>query len=77
MTDMAKVIILLTILDFFFFILISGSTEDFWFNPKYNYEKWYELNWFGVGVLTILYWIAFLPITIILLIGWLFTVGRK
>lgn len=77
MTDITKVIILLTILDFFFFILISGLTEDFWFDPKYNYEKWYKLNWFGVGVLTILYWIAFLPVAIILLIGWLFIVGRK
>lgn len=47
------------------------------FNPKANYEYWYLYNWFGVWFFTILYWIAFLPFTIIALIYWIFTVGRK
>ena len=51
--------------------------DEFCFNPKINYKKWSSLNWFGVWVFTILYWIAFLPFTILALICWIFTVGRK
>lgn len=71
------VIFLVALLDLLFFVVVSVNTDGFWFNPKDNYEKWYELNWFGVWFITILYWIVFLPITIFVLIGWLFTVGRK
>ena len=70
-------IFLVALLDLFFFVVVSVITDDFWFNPKDNYEKWYKLNWFGVWFITILYWIVFLPITTMVLISWLFTVGRK
>jgi hypothetical protein len=60
------------------FCIISEKWGDmFCFNPKENYNRWRRLNWFGVWFFTILYWIAFLPFTIIALIYWLFTVGRK
>lgn len=62
---------------FAIFVMVTEKTDGFWFNPKENYEKWYELNWFGVWFLTILYWLLFLPITIMVAIYWLFTVGRK
>ena len=60
-----------------FFIVITVMNGDFAFNLKANYEKWDTLNWFGVWVFTILYWIVFLPFTIITFIYWIFTVGRK
>jgi hypothetical protein len=59
------------------FFLATALSGDLAFNLKANYERWNALNWFGVWVLTILYWIAFLPFTIIALICWIFTVGRK
>jgi hypothetical protein len=60
------------------FCIISEKWGDvFCFNLKENYKRWHKLNWFGVWFITILYWIAFLPFTIIALIYWLFTVGRK
>ena len=64
---------------FVLFCVISGycSQDFFCFNPKTNYENWDMLNWFGVWVFTVLYWIVFLPFTIIALIYWVFTVGRK
>lgn len=57
-------------------LLISVGNDDcqLFFNPKENYEYWDSLNWFGVWFLTILYWIVFLPFTIIAGICWLFTV---
>ena len=60
-----------------FFIISEKWGDVFYFNPKENYNRWYRLNWFGVWVFTILYWIAFLPFTIIALIYWIFTTGRK
>ena len=65
------------LLYFCLFIAITVMNGDFAFDFKANYEKWYALNWFGVWVFTILYWIVFLPFTIIALIYWIFTVGRK
>lgn len=65
------------LLYFCIFIVVTGRNGDFAFNLKTNYEKWDTLNWFGVWVFTILYWIVFLPFTIIALIYWIFTVGRK
>ena len=63
------------------FLVFTGQTGGFWFNPKENYARWNTLNWFGVWFLTICYWIAFLPITIIVAVStavkWIFTVGRK
>ena len=58
------------------------------FNPIRNYNKWTELNWFGISVITILlnvifipyavcYWIYKIVAIICYLIYWLFTVGRK
>ena len=65
------------LLYFGLFIGVAVMNGDFAFNLKANYEKWDSLNWFGVWVFTISYWIVFLPFTIIALIYWLFTVGRK
>jgi len=58
------------------------------FNPIRNYNKWTNLNWFGISFITILLNIIFIPYAICywiykiikiicLLIYWLFTVGRK
>ena len=60
-----------------FCIISEEWGGKFCFNLKENYKRWRKLNWFGVWILTILYWIAFLPFTIIALIYWIFTVGRK
>lgn len=65
------------LLYFGLFIGVSIMNGDFAFNLKANYERWYTLNWFGVWFFTISYWIAFLPFTIISLLYWVFTVGRK
>lgn len=50
-------------------------------NPIENYKKWVSLNWFGVGVTTLLINIIFLPYAVVYwlfkLIYFLFTVGRK
>lgn len=47
------------------------------FNPIRNYDKWDDLNWFGVGVMTLLFNIFFIPYAICYWIYKLFTVGRK
>ena len=58
------------------------------FNPVRNYKKWTKLNWFGIGIITILLNIIFVPYAICYwiyklirisckLIYWLFTVGRR
>ena len=47
------------------------------FNLKENYEHWNSLNWFGVYFLTILYWVSAIPVSPLLLLEFLFTVGRK
>lgn len=39
--------------------------------------KWYKLNWFGVGLFTVLYWILCSGTGIIYLFIKLITVGRK
>ena len=50
-------------------------------NPVRNYNKWTSLNYLGIGVITILINIIWLPYAVIywpcMLIGKLFTVGRK
>ncbi len=56
---------------------IFFGAGDHCFNLKTNYKNWHKLNWFGVWFFTICYWIAFLPFTIMALIYWIFTVGRK
>ena len=54
--------------------------ENIYFNPVENYKTWDSFNWFGVLVGTIVYWIAFLPVSILfgIIAGmmYLFTVGR-
>ena len=55
---------------------VFGTQGSGCFNLKENYEKWYNLNWFGVGFFTVLYYVVFLPITLIAFIFWCFTVGR-
>lgn len=51
------------------------------FNPIRNYKKWTRMNWFGVGLFTLLIDIVFLPYIIGILIYafvyWVFTTGRK
>ena len=56
---------------------IYGGNTRHCFDLKRNYIRWKKLNWFGVWFFTILYWIVFLPISIIYLVCWIFTVGRK
>lgn len=59
------------------------------FNPIKNYNnKWTNLNWFGIGVITtllniilmpmaILYWIYKIVELLCVFTYWLFSVGRK
>lgn len=58
------------------------------FNPIRNYNKWTNLNWFGIGIITILlniifvvyaicYWVYKIIQIVCELIYWLFTVGRR
>ena len=58
-------------------VIVAIMNGGFAFNLKANYKRWYELNWFGVWFFTILYWIVFLPFTLIYVLYWLFTVGRS
>lgn len=55
--------------------------ENHYFNPIENYEKWDEMNWLGVWVFTIIYWIVFLPLSILVGVTTglykLFTFGRR
>ncbi|HAU86232.1 MAG TPA: hypothetical protein DCW90_12285 [Lachnospiraceae bacterium] len=63
-----------------FSLVLNTNVTDF-FNPITNYKKWTQMNWFGVGITTLLLDIIFLPYVIFSLICifiyWLFTVGRK
>ena len=70
-------IVAIVYIDLMLLIFAGNDDGQLFFNPKENYEYWDSLNWFGVWFLTILYWIVFLPFTIIAGICWLFTVGRK
>ena len=63
--------------DLAFFGIFSVILNDFFFNPFENYKTWDILNWFGVWTITILYWILFLPVSIMLVIYKLFTIGRR
>ena len=78
MSNSVFVQILFGILCYFgLFILVSVKNGEFAFNLKRNYKHWDSLNWFGVWFFTFLYWIIFLPFTVILLIVWVFTAGRE
>lgn len=59
----------------------AGCGNDLYFNPIENYEKWNEMNWLGVWVFTIIYWIVFLPLSILVgvttVLYKLFTFGRR
>lgn len=78
---MIGTILLLSFLDFLFWVLFTAKTDNVYFNPIENYETWSEMNWFGVWVCTILYWILFLPVSIVCGVAAgvyvLFTVGRR
>ena len=63
--------------DFALFGIFSVIWRDFFFNPFENYKTWDSLNWFGVWTITILYWILFLPVSIMFVIYKLFTIGRR
>lgn len=62
-------------------ILVKRNCNVSFLNPLRNYDEWYTMNWFGIGVITILLNIICLPYSIIYwvykLIYWLFTVGRQ
>lgn len=69
-------------IDYMCFAIVTLLADgELFFNPFKNYEKWDCFNWVGVWILTILYWIIFLPMSIILgaLYGIykLFTIGRR
>lgn len=55
--------------------------DEIYFNPISNYDKWCSMNWFGVWVFTILYWIVFFaPSIVVGIISGLhkiFTIGRQ
>lgn len=63
------------------FHIISKKADLTFLNPVRNYDKWEQMNWFGVTITTFLLNIIFLPYAIlywlIILIWFLFTVGRK
>lgn len=69
------------ILSIIYSICIYDSEDWISFNPKQNYEKWDNLNWFWVWCGTIALIIAWYPVAIYRairkLLYWLFTVGRK
>lgn len=59
-------IIAIVLLDMVAWIVFTAHcNDDHYFNPIENYEKWHEMNWLGVWVFTIIYWIVFLPISIL------------
>lgn len=61
--------------------IVKRDFDISFINPVRNYNKWTSLNYFGIGVITILINIIWLPYSIIywmsMLIGTLFTIGRK
>lgn len=61
-------------------IFVKRDCDVSFLNPLRNYDEWYTINWFGIGVITILLNVICLPYAIIYwiykLINWLFTVGR-
>lgn len=70
-------IVILLFCDFLLLGIVSVMTNGMWFNPKENYQEWCSLNWFGVGLFTLIYWVVFLPFTIIYMVCKILTVGRK
>lgn len=63
-----------------FDVLMRRDFEISFLNPIRNYKEWEELNWFGIGVITMLLNIICLPYAIVYwickFVYWLFTVGR-
>lgn len=47
------------------------------FNPIRNYNKWTNINWFGISIITLFLNIIFIPYAIGYWIYKLFTIGRK
>ena len=64
-----------------FDIIVRLDFDLTFLNPIRNYEEWEALNWFGVGVTTILLNIICLPYAVCYwiykLVRWMFTVGRQ
>ena len=62
-------------------LTLTVFEDELHFNPIENYLMWDEMNWIGVWVCTILYWVLFFPVAILLGIGVgiykLFTFGRR
>ncbi|MBQ7950286.1 MAG: hypothetical protein IJ278_00995 [Clostridia bacterium] len=59
------------------FVFITVSTNGLWFDVRYNYEKWYELNWFAVWLFTVAYYIICLPVALLYWSIRLAMIGRK
>ena len=63
------------------FILVKRNCDISFLDPMRNYDKWKQINWFGVIITTFLLNIIFLPYAIFYwlckLIYWIFTVGRE
>ena len=64
------------------FLVVLKFDGYLYLNPIKNYyEEWKKLNWFGVGVFTLIINLLLLPYAILYwvfkLFYWLFTVGRK
>ena len=75
-------IVVYLVLDFGLFLAVTGGIEyNLRFNPIQNYKDWDMMNWFGVLICTILYWMLFLPVSIVVGvfsgIRKLFTIGRR
>ena len=70
------------------FILVPFCEFDLSiFNPIRNYNEWDNFNWFGIGIITLLlniifipfaicYWIYKIIMLIVSIIYWVITVGR-
>lgn len=82
--------VVLLVMDSAILVAITDDSEEAFtiFNPVRNYEQWDAMNWFGVGVVTLLLNVIFIPCSIfywvykiieivVYCIYWLFTVGRR
>ena len=87
--SMVAIVVILCFFDAVIGVVIATITRDFSiFNPIRNYKEWKNMNWFGVGVITLLLNVIFIPCALFYwmikiieflccCIYFLFTVGRK
>ena len=87
--SMVGIIVVLCFLDAVIGVAFAATTRDFsMFNPIRNYEEWESMNWFGVGVTTLLLNIIFIPCALLywmfkiieiicICVYYIFTVGRE